>query len=57
MPMRFSGVLATLKSNRAQKTIEEEELERNMCPYCLWPLKINDRGEKSCPICNRVWRY
>ena len=56
MGMGFSGVLATLKQNRAQPSIEEEELANNMCPICIWPLKINEDGEKSCPMCNTIWR-
>jgi len=53
--MTFEGILASLKRNREQPTIEEEALENNECPYCMLPLKVNERGEKSCPCCNRIY--
>ena len=33
----------------------DEDLENNMCPFCAWNLDINSKGEKSCPICGRIW--
>ena len=52
--------LETLKNiiafNKAQPSVEQEALDNNECPYDDWPLDVNSKGEKSCPICGRVWR-
>ena len=45
-----------IEENKAQPTIEAEELANNECPYCWWPLAVNSEDQKSCPICGRVWR-
>jgi uncharacterized Zn finger protein (UPF0148 family) len=49
--------LETLKNiiefNRAQP--DGEDIENNECPYDAWPLKENERGYKSCPICGRIY--
>ena len=51
----FEGLLESIKRNREQPTIEEEELENNQCPYDMWPLDENDDGAKSCPVCGRIY--
>ncbi len=53
--MDFNGLLETLKRNREQPTIEEEALQNNECPYDAWNLKVNERGERTCPVCGRIW--
>lgn len=53
--MDFKGVLETLKRNREQPTIEDEEVAQNQCPFDAWPLKVNDKGQKRCPVCGRTW--
>ena len=35
---------------------QDEELENDNCPYDAWPLDINSKGEKSCPICGRIYK-
>jgi len=51
----FDGLLESIKRNREQPSIEEEELENNQCPYDAWPLGVNDDGAKSCPVCGRIY--
>ncbi len=41
--------------NNSQKTSEESDLEQNLCPECLIPLKTNQKGDRSCAICGRVY--
>lgn len=48
--MDFKGVLETLKQNREQPSIEEEELESHECPIHMVALKVNSKGELSCPF-------
>ena len=33
----------------------DQDLENNICPDCAWELSINKEGEKSCPICGRIY--
>ncbi len=49
------GLLSMLRWNREQPTIEEEEISKGLCPFDNWPFKENEDGEKSCPICGRVF--
>jgi len=51
----FEGVLETLKRNKEQPTIEEEELANNQCPIHAWPLKVRADGRKSCPIGGEIY--
>jgi len=56
MPVGFEGLKAMLEFNRSQKTIEEESLEQNQCPFCDWSLKINSETHKrSCSLCGRIY--
>ncbi len=42
--------------NREQEIIgREEALNPTVCPWDEWPLSINSRDERSCPICEMVW--
>ncbi len=50
MAQDFDGVLETIKRNRAQPSIEQEELEGRECPIHMVPLEENSRGELSCPF-------
>jgi len=51
-----------LLKNIQQFNREEEERGREEaqnpteCPDDAWPLKINSRGQKSCPFCERIFR-
>jgi len=33
-----------------------ENYDPTECPYDCWPLNINSQGQKSCPICERIWK-
>lgn len=46
---------AMLKENRAQKSVEEEALENNECPYDGFALKTNSKGERACEFCGRAF--
>ena len=52
----FETLKNIIEFNKAQKPSEQEDIENNECPYDAWPLDENSKGEKSCPICGRVWR-
>ncbi len=49
------GLIEMLKWNREQKTIEDEEVEKGMCPDDAWPLKENEKGKKVCLFCGRLF--
>jgi len=52
----FEGLVEMLKRNKEQPSIEQESLEQNQCPFCIWPLKTNEKTYKRvCPICERVF--
>jgi rubrerythrin len=34
---------------------KEEALKPTVCPDCDWILSENSKGERSCPICGRIW--
>jgi uncharacterized Zn finger protein (UPF0148 family) len=55
--MSFEQLKNIIDANKVQAEIDRE-IERNPteCPDDAWPLSVNKRGEKSCPICGRVWR-
>lgn len=56
MAVGFEGLVEMLKWNREQKPLEEDELDKNLCPLCDWKLKINEKtGERACPICERIY--
>ncbi len=55
MPVWDRTLKAMLDWNREQKPINQEELEKELCPYCIWRLKINEHGQKACPICERIY--
>lgn len=55
--MGFETLQNIINSNREQAILDEQEaLSPTECPYDVWPLKENEKGEKSCPICGRIWR-
>lgn len=56
--MGFETLQNIINFNREQAHLHQvdQELESNLCPYDAWNLDINERGEKSCPICGRIWR-
>jgi uncharacterized Zn finger protein (UPF0148 family) len=54
--MSLNNLKTIIEFNRAQPTIEAECLANNECPDCAWTLKVNSVGEKSCPICEKVYK-
>ena len=40
-----------------KKQVEAREWEEIIeCPFCGWELDVNDKKERACPVCGRVWR-
>jgi uncharacterized Zn finger protein (UPF0148 family) len=56
--MSFEQLKNIIKLNkeREESLYEDEDLVNNQCPYDYWPLDVNSKGERSCPICGRIWR-
>ena len=57
--MGFETLLNIIKENKAQAELDkqaEETANMTECPYDAWPLKENSKGEKSCPICGRIFK-
>ncbi len=54
--MGFEILQNIIDFNKAQPSIEDESLENDECPDCVWPLKVNSKGQKACPMCERIWR-
>ena len=54
--MGFETLQNIINFNKEQAEIDREEaMNPTVCPDCVWELDINSKGEKSCPICGRVW--
>ncbi len=55
--MSFETLLNIIKQNKEQVELDKQEaMNPTECPYDAWPLNENSKGEKSCPICGRIWR-
>jgi len=52
--MGYETLKNIIDYNREQEVLAEQE-ELTECPYDAWPLDVNERGMKSCPVCGRVW--
>jgi len=54
--MSFEQLINMWDYNIEQEIIGlEEAMNPTECPYDLWPLRENSKGERACPICERVW--
>jgi len=55
--MGFETLKNIIDFNREQARLHpaDEDLENDICPYDAWGLDINSKGERSCPICGRIW--
>jgi hypothetical protein len=53
--MSFEQLQNIIDFNNEQAKIPDEDLENNLCPFDAWELDINSKGQKSCPICGRIW--
>ena len=55
--MSFEQLKNIIKENKEQAERDyQESLDPTECPYCAWDLKVNSKGEKSCPICGRTYK-
>ena len=46
----FEGVLASLKRNKEQPSVEQEAIEAHECPIHMVQMKQNLKGQLSCPF-------
>ena len=54
--MGFETLKEIMKANRRQAELDEEIAQNpTECPHDAWPLSENSKGQKSCPICERIW--
>jgi len=55
--MGFETLKNIIEENRKQAELDKQEaMNPTECPECAWILDVNSKGQKSCPICLRVWR-
>ena len=57
--MGFEILLNIIKENKTQAELDkqaEETVNITECPDHAWPLKVNSKGEKSCPFDGKVWK-
>lgn len=54
--MGFEQLKDIIKENKEQIELDNQEAINPIeCPYCVWTLKENSKGEKSCEICGRIY--
>ena len=55
--MGFETLKNILDFNKEQEELDKQEaMYPTECPDCAWPLLENSKGQKTCPICERIWR-
>ena len=55
--MGFETLKNIIAENKEQEELAKQEaMNPTICEDCAWELDINSKGEKSCPICSRIWR-
>ena len=55
--MGYETLKNMIDYNKEQEEIgKQEAMELTECPDHAWPLDVNSKGEKSCPIDGRIWR-
>ena len=55
--MSFEVLKNIIRENREQAELDKQEaMNPTECPDCVWTLKTNSKGKKTCPMCGRVWR-
>ena len=55
--MGFETLKNIIRENKEEARIaQEENMNPTECPTCAWTLDVNGKGEKSCPICGRIWK-
>ena len=54
--MGYETLKNIIDFNKEQEEIgKEEAMNPTECPWDGWTLNENSKGEKSCPICGRVF--
>ncbi len=54
--MGFETLKNILEANRIQAEVDKQEaMNPTERPWDAWPLDENSKGEKSCPICGRIF--
>ena len=54
--MGFETLKNIIESNREQAILDEQEaMNPTECPDCAWTLNEDSNGNKSCPVCGRIW--
>ncbi len=55
--MSFETLKNIIDFNKEQAELhtQDEDLENNLCPEDAWELDVNEKGQRSCPICGRIW--
>ena len=54
--MSFETLKNIIEQNKEQAILDEQEaMNPTECPWDAWPLAENSKGEKSCPICGRIF--
>ena len=54
--MSFGTLHNIIKQNKEQAILDEQEaMNPTECPFDAWPLGENSKGQKSCPICGRIF--
>ncbi len=54
--MSFEQLKNIIEQNKEQEILDEQEaMNPTECPWDAWPLDENSKGEKSCPICERIF--
>ncbi len=56
--MGFETLKNIINYNKEQAALhqQDEDLENNLCPEDAWELDVNSKGERSCPICGRIYK-
>ncbi len=55
--MGFETLKNIIDFNKEQAEIDKEIAQNPIeCPDDAWELDINSKGQRSCPICGRIWR-
>ena len=55
--MGYETLKNIIEANKEQALLDEQEaMNPTTCENCAWELDINSKGERSCPICGRIWR-
>lgn len=55
--MGFETIKNIMDENKAEEERgKQEAMSPTECPNCAWPLEENSKGQKICPVCERIWK-